>query len=552
MTTATGEKLGQTGVQDDYGQALAEGEITRLLKTVQAAQFKKSENLATTEDTEFKPRTLVEIAFASEQKQKQVEEAAQQHLKQQSTELDAGEPASAAKDEAGVSAAVGQDSLLHTPSQHNASTGSVADEVVDEAAQHAEEAVKQQRAEENEAIRIAAEEAGYKRGFEAGLEAARTAEPTPEEMAFLEEKEKERQAIIDQFHKVIAAIASPQAIDSSALEEAINAAVVDLASERAGQVISENPEAFLVRIKKLVDDIKIGTQQVEILLNPSDLAAIKGWVQDKPMPTGWQFLSDEMLANGDMRLKLGGMEISDKVHPDLNEKVEALGQNSEEIYENLKLDQFEVSPEQSLEENEQLRSDDQNTESLSEVTADETSSVPVLEGFEPIETEDEQLQSDDQNTESLSEVTADETSSIPVLEGFEPIETEDEQLQSDDQNTESLSEVTADETSSIPVLEGFEPIETEDEQLQSDDQNTESLSEVTADETSSIPVLEGFEPIETEDEQLQSDDQNSSLQRAKVAKRPTFIPDSTEEVDLEDEISSIPVLEGFEPIKGDE
>ena len=60
MTTATGEKLGQTGVQDDYGQALAEGEITRLLKTVQAAQFKKSENLATTEDTEFKPRTLVE------------------------------------------------------------------------------------------------------------------------------------------------------------------------------------------------------------------------------------------------------------------------------------------------------------------------------------------------------------------------------------------------------------------------------------------------------------------------------------------------------------
>ena len=86
---------------------------------------------------------------------------------------------------------------------------------------------------------------------------------------------------------------------------------------------------------------------MEILLNPSDLAAIKGWVQDKPMPAGWQFLSDEMLANGDMRLKLGGMEISDKIHPDLNEKVEALGQNSEEIYENLKLDQSKVSSEQS-------------------------------------------------------------------------------------------------------------------------------------------------------------------------------------------------------------
>ena len=114
MATSTGEKLEQIGGQDDYGQALGEGEITRILKTVQAAQFKRSETLVITEDTEFKPRSLVEIAFASEQKQKQVEEAAQQHLKQQSTEPDAGEPASAAKDEAGVSA-VGQDSLLHTP-----------------------------------------------------------------------------------------------------------------------------------------------------------------------------------------------------------------------------------------------------------------------------------------------------------------------------------------------------------------------------------------------------------------------------------------------------
>ena len=94
-------------------------------------------------------------------------------------------------------------------------------------------------------------------------------------MAFLEEKEKERQAIIDKFNKAITAIASPQAIDSTALEASINEAIVELASERAGQEITKNPEAFLVRIKKLVDDIKIGTQQIEIVLNPSDLAQLK-------------------------------------------------------------------------------------------------------------------------------------------------------------------------------------------------------------------------------------------------------------------------------------
>ena len=54
MTTATGEKLGQTGVQEDYGQALAEGEITRLLKTVQAAQFKKSEFKKNSSRSRFK------------------------------------------------------------------------------------------------------------------------------------------------------------------------------------------------------------------------------------------------------------------------------------------------------------------------------------------------------------------------------------------------------------------------------------------------------------------------------------------------------------------
>ena len=102
--------------------------------------------------------------------------------------------------------------------------------------------------------------------------------------------------------------------------------------------------------------------------------------------------------------KLGGMEISDRVHPDLNEKVEALGQNSEELYENLNFDQFEVSPNQSLEENEQLQSDDQNSslerakvakrptflpDSTQEVDLeDEISSIPVLEGFEPIEGDD--------------------------------------------------------------------------------------------------------------------------------------------------------------------
>ena len=59
------------------------------------------------------------------------------------------------------------------------------------------------------------------------------------------------------------------------MEAAINKAVLELATERAGLEISENPDGLVARIKKTVEDIKIGAQQAEIRLNPADLAAIE-------------------------------------------------------------------------------------------------------------------------------------------------------------------------------------------------------------------------------------------------------------------------------------
>src|SRR6056300_1246547 len=53
---------------------LADAEIARLLKTVQAAQFIKSETMPSEPDSTFKPRSLVEIAFEAEKKRQ--EEAA--------------------------------------------------------------------------------------------------------------------------------------------------------------------------------------------------------------------------------------------------------------------------------------------------------------------------------------------------------------------------------------------------------------------------------------------------------------------------------------------
>ena len=332
MATATADRLEDTIAGDDYGQALGEGEITRILKTVQAAQFKKSETF-TAEDTAFKPRSLVEIAFAAEQKRQQEEQAAR--AAEQAAAAAAAEAAASVKLSAGSAEITSPDSqpplpqdLPHEGAVPVQETGSqaapdpaahaapdMAAELMQAKAQQAEEEARRQRQQEDEALRLEAEEQGYKRGFEAGLEAARTAEPTAEELALIAEKEQEKQTIVAKFHAAIAALASPQALDSTALSKAINDAVMQLAAERAGQVISQNPEGFLRRIRQLVDRVKAASQQVEVFVNPADLDVLNRWMQDHTAPSGWQFTADAQLDHGDIRLLLGGIEITDILNP---------------------------------------------------------------------------------------------------------------------------------------------------------------------------------------------------------------------------------------------
>ena len=314
MATATADRLDDTTAGDDYGQALGEGEITRLLKTVQAAQFKKSETFVA-EDTAFKPRSLVEIAFAAEQKRQQEEQAAraaEQAAAAAAEATDTAGPADPLLSEAQAPAPQTQQSV---PEHGPEGVPETLQDVAQASAQQAEEEARRQREQEDEALRQAAEEQGYKRGFEAGLEAARTAEPTAEELALQAEKEQEKQTIVAKFQEAIAALASPQVLDSTALSQAINDAVRQLAAERAGQVIAENPEGFLRRIRQLVDRVSTASQQIEVFVNPADLEVLNRWMQDHTAPSGWQFTADTHLGHGDIRLLLGGIEISDILNP---------------------------------------------------------------------------------------------------------------------------------------------------------------------------------------------------------------------------------------------
>ena len=302
---------------------LADAEIARLLKSVQAAQFKKSESLIPETDGAFKPRSLVEIAFEAEKKRQ--EEAAHK-ASMENISREAAEKADA--EAASQDGASGQDSVTGQVLGENSnqpdaqslsdtaalagSNNATADQVQQEQAQEvAAEEARLQRETEDKELRAFADEKGYKRGFEAGLEAARSAKPTEEEKAIIAMREQERKDMIARLEAVIARAASADAVDVSALAPALEKAVLKLASERAGLAITENPEGVFQRIEALIEKVKSGANAITITLNPDDLTAVQAWRGAQNTHPNWDWRGDAGFASGDIRLKLDGIIVTD-------------------------------------------------------------------------------------------------------------------------------------------------------------------------------------------------------------------------------------------------
>ena len=328
-------ELQKTAAED----GLADAEIARLLKSVQAAQFKKSESLVPETDDAFKPRSLVEIAFEAEKKRQEeaaqkaaqkaaIEKAAQEAAEQAMAEASSQDGVAGQDDGIGQDGDIGQDSsagqgLGENPNQTDAQSLSdtaslaggnttFADQLQQEQAQEvAAEEARLQREAEDKALRAIADEEGYKRGFEAGLEAARSAEPTEEEKAITAMREQERQDVIARLEAVIARAASADAVDVSALAPALEQAVLKLASERAGLAIAENPEGVFQRVEALIEKVKSGANAITITLNPDDLAAVQAWRGAQNTHPNWDWRGDADFASGDIRLKLDGITVTD-------------------------------------------------------------------------------------------------------------------------------------------------------------------------------------------------------------------------------------------------
>ncbi len=302
---------------------LDSGEVANLLRTMQAAQFKKSEQIAE-QDSSFKPRSLVDIAFDAEERRKQAQakEAADQAARQAEADALAQQQAAAKAEQMSEA---DTDSLPEPDDQTEADQQEA---MVSEPAEAAEPATITQsqndemlatlRAEldaqaqaDKEALEARLSEEHYHRGFEAGLEAAKTAEPSDEEKAHQAHMEAERQDIIQRFNAAIDAAAKMDSADISEISKAIDFAVKRLAGERAGYAIQDNPEGMVTRISELADNIATQVRVMDVYLNPDDKQAIEKWLDAEAYDHNWSLHGASELASGDIRIVAGGVELTD-------------------------------------------------------------------------------------------------------------------------------------------------------------------------------------------------------------------------------------------------
>jgi flagellar assembly protein FliH len=86
---------------------------------------------------------------------------------------------------------------------------------------------------------------------------------------------------------------------------ALEAAILRLASDRAGMAIDANPDHFRHRIAALVARVEAAGAATEIHLNPADLAALG----EAALPPGLR--ADATLARGDAVVRVGDVRLDD-------------------------------------------------------------------------------------------------------------------------------------------------------------------------------------------------------------------------------------------------
>ena len=312
---------------------LADTEITRLISLSNQASYSRSDILPVREPSPFEPKSLVEIAMAAQKRRDEAKAHAAAEMamaKQIATEQGSAEqtatsePASTEASlenidtaDGDVSSEMASESTMGAGQPDNAETDIAAtsiaknidasDSLADTQAEQQTEVQSEQPVQTPSVPTTpnvpdpAILEAEYKRGQEAGLAEGQA--------KAAEQLEK----VLQNFEQAVLALADPEALDVSALSALVASRVMALASDRAGQAITDMPEAFAKRIENLITMVKSETANPTINLNSEDFASIRPLAQNREKLKACNFVVDETMSRGDVRLAVGGVGLIDEI-----------------------------------------------------------------------------------------------------------------------------------------------------------------------------------------------------------------------------------------------
>ena len=356
-------------VEEQSGH-LAESEVAHLLAVLQNAEFKRSETRNLTKNNNFKARSLMEIAIEAQKRDAEIEAVKQAEESRAAGQRSEGAPASEARadedrnfgDSSTVDATSADPSLddqgpatdrvdrdlIPTNGGENAGlqTGlpdgppptisKVAQNVVPDAAPDigsddqssgvggspVNDALANDAAEHGSTVddgdggaapasEIASDfetvTAAFERGKAEGIIAGRNAGVT-ETKADAEAAARAKLAdTVSTFEAALMALAKPHALQAEDLSRSIHAAILKLASQRAGHQIDEMPKNFLLRIEALVTSIGQKMTAGKVHINADDYKVMLPYLAD----TNFDFIAETSLARGDVVLKFGGVELHD-------------------------------------------------------------------------------------------------------------------------------------------------------------------------------------------------------------------------------------------------
>jgi len=341
------EQITYAHEQAGLPNALEDTEIARLMKLVGESGYKKSEDAPTRQKEAFKPRTLVEIAMEAQQKREEAEKLAKEKAIKTETIIDKGDiktqedgtardklntdnlsvdslnTDSMNKDstfpqaDTDTSATAPVEQLnssdkLHAPDEASSSREEVPELTDSEngefdetfATENTQDGLAERTVTQNE-LSKAIENATirYDEGYRAGMEAGKNEMKNALEQKFFEQQ--------NTFDVLITSLTKMSFSETKELEIDIQAAILSLASERAGVAIQDMPENFLARIKHLMSRVGNSVDSPIIKLNKDDLIHITKAKEQSETLSKMRFIEESSLNHGDISISLAGIEIED-------------------------------------------------------------------------------------------------------------------------------------------------------------------------------------------------------------------------------------------------